>query len=150
MTQNITGIGVQEALTLTPEGEQSKIIGSSYYRGEHCNFNPHVAEFAGPEFLRHFLLKGWTPSGRFIDKDTRITAFGSCFAGNITAHLSAIGFSLSRQRNPNIYISSMGDGLVNVHALAQQFEWALRITRRRDFGTGFDVRSSDTTRMSAN
>jgi hypothetical protein len=37
----------------------------------------------------------------------------------------AIGYSTSQGRDPGIYISSMGEGLVNTYALLGQFEWAL-------------------------
>ena len=65
------------------------------------------------------------PDEKPISKSTRITAFGSCFAENITKHLTAKGYLLSKNQEPNIYISSMGEGMVNVHAILQQFRWAL-------------------------
>lgn len=108
-----------------PSGESKKQFHRSFYRGEHCNFNPYKTDFENSDFLQRFLLKGWTPVERFINKNTRITAFGSCFASHLTNHLSNIGYDLSKDRASDIYVSSMGEGLVNTHSLLQQFEWAL-------------------------
>lgn len=125
MVENTTQIDAQEILEFTPDGEERKTMGSAFFRGDACNFNPYLKDHAREKFLEKFLLKGLAPATPQIGQQTRVTAFGSCFAENITRHLSGLGFSLSKQRNPDIYISSMGEGLVNVHALAQQFEWAL-------------------------
>jgi len=65
------------------------------------------------------------PDRQHIGPDTKVTAFGSCFAENITKHLSTIGYNLAKDRAPEIYVSSIGEGLVNVHSLLGQFEWAL-------------------------
>ncbi|MGH6925416.1 MAG: GSCFA domain-containing protein [Propylenella sp.] len=125
MVANTTQISFQEILSFTPEGEEPKQMGSAFFRGANCNFNPYLKDHTRERFLENFLLKGLLPREPQIFRDTKVTAFGSCFAENITRYLSGLGFSLSKQRNPDIYISSMGEGLVNVHALAQQFEWAL-------------------------
>ncbi len=125
MVKVTTPLKHQEIVDYNEEGHPVKKIGSSFYRGDNVNLNPYLRDFRRDDFLEKFVMKGWMPESRFIDHNTRITAFGSCFAENITKYLSALGFSLSRQRNPDIYISTMGEGLVNVHALAQQFEWAL-------------------------
>ena len=100
-------------------------ISHSFYRGPECNFNPYLVDYATPDFLENFLLKGWLPEQPWIEKSTRITAFGSCFAVNITKHLSNAGYNLTADKEPGIYVSYMGEGMVNVHALSQQFEWAL-------------------------
>lgn len=111
--------------SFAPSGENKKQFSRSFFRGEHCNFNPYKADFENSDFLQRFLLKGWVPSERFVNKKTRITAFGSCFATHLTNHLSSIGYDLSKDRASDIYVSSMGEGLVNTHSLLQQFEWAL-------------------------
>jgi hypothetical protein len=115
----------QEAVHFKPAGQAPKLIGSSFYRGEHCNFNPYGADHASKNFCRDFVLRGHLPESKIISKTTRVTAFGSCFAQNITAHLSRLGFDLAKSRAPEIYVSAMGEGLVNVHALLQQFAWTL-------------------------
>jgi hypothetical protein len=97
----------------------------SFHRGETVNFNPYLHDFYKEGFLETYVFKGWLPATPPISRGTKVTAFGSCFAANITRHLSALGFDTSSTRDPDIYISRLGDGLVNVHALAGQFEWAL-------------------------
>jgi hypothetical protein len=116
----------------TPEGKYKakdngvkKKIGRSFYRGESVNFNPYLKDFIQEDFLDYYLFKGWKPENKIITKDTKVTAFGSCFASNIANHLSTAGYSLSKDEQPDIYISSMGEGLVNTFSLLQQFEWAL-------------------------
>lgn len=104
--------------------DNSRKIGSSFFRGEHCNFNPYREDRANPDFIENYLGKGWIPSHPLIDRSTRITAFGSCFAENISAYLSAKGYALTRSKEPEIYVSRIGEGLVNTYAILQQFEWA--------------------------
>lgn len=115
----------QEIIDVSPIGEVKKKLGTSFFRGENCNFNPYATDHQNEQFCEKFILKGHLPKQKIINKDTKITAFGSCFAENITKHLSSLGFNLSKNRAPDIYISNMGEGLVNVHSLLQQFEWAL-------------------------
>lgn len=115
----------QEMIDFVPKGEVKKRLGSSFFRGSSCNFNPYASDHQNDEFCEKFILKGLLPREKIINKETKVTAFGSCFAENITRHLSGLGFNLSKDRAPDIYISSMGEGLVNVHSLLQQFEWAL-------------------------
>jgi GSCFA family len=117
--------GAGETVAFEPEGQAKKRMDSSFFRGATVNFNPYRRDFAAPEFLSRFVLKGWLPDNKPIDKTTNITAFGSCFAQNISKHLSEAGFKLTKDTAPDIYVSYMGEGLVNVHALCQQFEWAL-------------------------
>jgi len=107
------------------EGEAAKVDYSNFYRGEHCNLYPHLSDHRIPDFFTRFALHGHIPSEPIITKRSNVTAFGSCFAIHITKYLSALGFSLSADRAPNIHISQIGDGLVNVYALLSQFEWAL-------------------------
>jgi len=125
VVNSVTEIGWQEILEYSPAHQTKKQMASSFFRGDNCNFNPYKKDFESDEFLETFLLKGWLPGKPFINKNTRLTAFGSCFAAHLTNYLSRAGYSLSLKRDSDIYISSMGEGLVNVHALLQQFEWAL-------------------------
>jgi hypothetical protein len=89
----------------------------SFHRGEVVNFHPRAEDFARDEFLEDYLLKGWVPPKPVLSRGMRITAFGSCFAANITRHLSAIGFDLSRDRDPEVYISRLGDAMVNTASM---------------------------------
>lgn len=125
MVNTITEIGWQEILEYAPDQQARKQMASSFFRGDDCNFNPYKKDFETDQFLETFLMKGWLPDKPFINRSTRITAFGSCFAAHLTRYLDRAGYSLSAERDLEIYISSMGEGLVNVYALLQQFEWAL-------------------------
>jgi hypothetical protein len=124
MVESLTDVWRQEPLHVTPAGEAPKRVGSAFFRGADCNYNPYHADHAADRFAERFLLHGWEPESRFIAPTSRITTFGSCFAQHINAHLKAIGFDTARERDGGVYISLMGEGLVNVHAILQQFEWA--------------------------
>jgi GSCFA family len=122
---DISGLPMEFPEDVNPQGEAPKVTYPGFYRGEVCNFYPSGADQRRPDFCEHFLLKGTVPEHPVIRRDSRITAFGSCFAHNITAHLEKLGFDLSKQREPSIYISTIGEGLVNVYAILSQFQWAL-------------------------
>lgn len=124
MSQKIRSTSSEKKYKATDSGVKKK-IGRSFYRGENVNFNPYLKDFENENFLDSYVFKGWTPNSKMITKDTKVTAFGSCFASNIANHLSTAGYKLSKDETPDIYISSMGEGLVNTFSLLQQFEWAL-------------------------
>lgn len=105
-----------------PDGHRKR---GSWYRGDVVNYFPNQSDYFDKSFLREFLLKGWTPEAPFLTRGTKITAFGSCFAANITRHLDSLGYDLSSRRDPDIHISRIGDGLVNTASILGQFEWAL-------------------------
>jgi hypothetical protein len=125
MSTNKIGLSDNQEIVSYGHEESPKKIGSSFYRGKKINLNPYLSDREKKNFIEKYLLKGLTPQEPIITKSTRITAFGSCFAENITKHLTSRGYSLSKNEEPNIYISSMGEGMVNVHAIEQQFKWAL-------------------------
>jgi len=97
----------------------------SFHRGEVMNYQPNREDYQSDRFLPDYLLKGWAPAEPFLTKGMKVTAFGSCFAANITRHLSNIGYNLSSDRDPDVYISRLGDGMVNTASILGQFEWAL-------------------------
>ena len=130
MTTEIRDFGpifgaVKQPVTVALDGQSRKTFSRTFYRGESRNFGPSLDDFESPNFVEEFVLKGWLPPAPCITSATRITTFGSCFAMNIARHLSTRGYDLSQARAPAIYISRMGEGLVNCHSLLQQFEWAL-------------------------
>ena len=98
---------------------------ATWHRGDTVNYFPNSSDFFSNTFLQDYVLKGWIPEAPILTRGMKITAFGSCFAANITRHLSSIGFDLSSNRDPDIYISRIGDGLVNTPSILGQFEWAL-------------------------
>lgn len=123
---------------------KKKKIGRSFYRGENCNWNPYQEDFSKDNFLENYLLTGWMPEEKFITQDTKITAFGSCFAENISKYLSNVGYNVSKDKNPDIYVSSIGEGLVNVYALLSQFKWAFEnIKPEQELWHGYDGNSFD-------
>ena len=56
----------------------------TWFRGEHTNFNPKLDQIMDVEGPERFVLHGWLPDAPLIGKSTQITAFGSCFAANIS------------------------------------------------------------------
>lgn len=98
--------------------------GGSFYRGDVVNLLPRRPTFATDSAIPEFILKGWMPAEPFIGPDTNIVSFGSCFAAGIGRYLASLGFSVSTERQGSAYIQVIGDGMVNVYAICQQFEWA--------------------------
>ncbi|WP_374308556.1 GSCFA domain-containing protein [Methylocella sp.] len=101
-----------------------KRTSGSFFRGEQTNFFPSDASYLTSSVVSQYLVNGLVPAQPFIDKDTRIVAFGSCFAANIANYLNKIGYDVATKRDQTAYVSTMGDGIVNTFALRQQFEWA--------------------------
>ncbi len=98
----------------------------TWFRGEHTNYNPDVARMLDVESARKFVLHGWAPKQPVIGPDTQITAFGSCFAANISNWLSKRKFRVLNKddRSRNAYVVACGEGMVNSFVIRQQFEWA--------------------------
>jgi GSCFA family len=98
--------------------------GRQFYRGDTANYMPNEDTMFQPRGLIDYVLKGWVPAEPFITAQSDIVAFGSCFAGNIGRHLANIGFDVSTRRKGEAYVQTIAEGLVNVHSICQQFEWA--------------------------
>ena len=98
----------------------------TWFRGDTTNFNPNVGALLAPGGVEEFVLKGWLPDAPRIDRATRVTAFGSCFAEHISNWFTARNFSVANAKdNPReSYIVSMREGMVNSFVIRQQFEWA--------------------------
>lgn len=109
--------------SVTVDGKK-KSVGGSFYRGETMNFSPLKKDLSASDGLRKYLAHGWMPKEPFIDGETNIVAFGSCFAANISNYLNNIGYNVATKKDNLAYISKFGDGIVNTYALLQQFEWA--------------------------
>ena len=134
--KNVSSTNYQQEITYNEGGlerrnnkEKSEIkknMGSAFFRGtKGVRLNPYEKDYEDIYFLKKYVLQGWAPVKPVIDCNTQITAFGSCFAQHISNHLENLKYNLTAQKSPDIYISYMGEGMVNVHAIAQQFEWAL-------------------------
>lgn len=99
---------------------------AEWYRGEHCNFNPVRENLATAQMIADHVLSGWLPPEPLIGPETRITAFGSCFARHICEWLSARQFNvLNADAGSTAHIVRMGEGMVNTFSLLEQIRWAL-------------------------
>jgi hypothetical protein len=63
--------------------------GRAWYRGEHCSFNPALANMRAHDAIERYVLSGWRPPAPFIGPETRITTFGCCFVANISRYLDS-------------------------------------------------------------
>lgn len=98
----------------------------TWFRGEHTNANPQLAHLLSNEGIRKYVLHGWEPAAPFVDTTTRITAFGSCFAANISNYLSQRNYAVLNKAEDaqRAYVVGCGEGMVNSFVIRQQFEWA--------------------------
>lgn len=98
----------------------------TWFRGDHTNFNPKIDRLLAVDGPEKFVLHGWLPDQPVIDKSTQITAFGSCFAANISKWLSERNFRVLNKSDDaaRAYVVTMGEGMVNSFVIRQQFEWA--------------------------
>lgn len=85
---------------------------------------PRSKSLAAPYAIGRYLAHGWMPKAPFVTTDTKIVAFGSCFAAHISAHLAHRGYDILTRKNTKAYVNRMADGMVHTHAIRQQFEWA--------------------------
>lgn len=125
-------------------------IGSTFYRGDGANYMHYQKEYVAPGFFDAYIMNGLLPERKFIDAAKTITSIGSCFAQNVTKYLTEKSFKLHRSIDPEIYISLLGEGMVNTYAITSQFEWALegRVPSQslwhgydaREFGYSEDIR----------
>jgi len=114
-----------QTIGVSRHGQQAR-FNSSWYRGEHTHFIPSKDDLAEADALESFILQGWAPARPFIDRSTTITAFGSCFAANISNYLAARNYKVfGRHLNMRVHIIRFGEGMVNSFAIRQQLEWAL-------------------------
>lgn len=98
----------------------------TWFRGEYTNGNPHLAHLLSEDAVDKYVLHGWKPEAPVITPETQITAFGSCFAANISNYLSQRNYNvLNKDRNAKrAYVVGCGEGMVNSFVIRQQFEWA--------------------------
>lgn len=102
----------------------------TWYRGEHTNFHPMRESLNEPDAIAKYIGHGWFPSEPFITKKHYITAFGSCFAANVTKFLFSEGYKVfGKDLSLNSHVVRSGEGIVNSAALLQQFEWAYNDTK---------------------
>lgn len=103
----------------------SKRVNRTWFRGNNTNFHPAKAALSELNAVETYVGKGWLPASPIIGRDKYITAFGSCFAAEVTEFLYKEGYQVfGRDLKLNAHIVRSGDGIVNSAALLQQFEWA--------------------------
>lgn len=102
--------------------------GWEWYRGEHVNYMPTRTNLFEREAIDKYVLQGWCPPKPFVTKSDRITAFGSCFAVNVSEYLANRGYNVfgAASASAAAYVIRCGEGMVNTFAVAQQFQWAYR------------------------
>ena len=105
---------------------RSQCAGGTWYRGDHCNFNPTTQNMRSSRAVEDLILAGWLPPTPLIDRGTHITAFGSCFAGHVAAYLNQRNYNVLTKSDANAYVVVMAEGIVNTYAMRQQFDWAFR------------------------
>lgn len=113
-----------EFIDIRVDGAPAPKARASWFRGEHTNFNPTLANMRAADAIEKFILGGWMPESPFIGRQTRVTAFGSCFAENISRYLDARRYTILNKQSGPAYIVRMGEGMVTTFALRQQFDWA--------------------------
>jgi hypothetical protein len=98
----------------------------TWFRGDHTHYNPTIAQLLDAGGAQKYVLQGWRPTTPPITPATQITAFGSCFAANISNWLSKRNFRVLNKDEAakNAYVVTCGEGMVNSFVIRQQFEWA--------------------------
>src|SRR5262249_12903266 len=88
----------------------------TWFRGEHCNFNPKQKNLRSAADVSSHVLRGWVPEAPLIGPETRIAAFGSCFAQHISDWLAERDFSILTRKDGDYsasYVVRFGEGMVN-------------------------------------
>ena len=102
----------------------AKRTSGSFFRGAATNFYPDDNSLTLDDAIEKYLVHGWIPAEKFVTRDTRVVAFGSCFAANISNYLHERQYNILTKKENKAYVTSMGDGIVHTFAIRQQFEWA--------------------------
>lgn len=115
-------------------GGEAQAASRTWFRGHGARFTPTLAQMREAHAVPDHILDGFLPPAPVIRHDTRILAFGSCFAIHITRWLAQRQYTVlnTDEAQKDAYIVRFGEGLVNSFVLRQQFEWALEGT---DFPT---------------
>jgi hypothetical protein len=96
-----------------------------WYVGEHCHVYPLNRPIVAADILR-----GWAPAEKLISSNTKVLAFGSCFAEYFIAFLTQHGYN--RWQLPvekhgvseESLLLSLGQSFENVFVIVQQMRWA--------------------------
>lgn len=99
----------------------------SWYKGEHC----HKFPYDRPAEVED-VLHGWKPGRVLITAQTKVLAFGSCFAEYFVKFLSEWGYNrwqLPAERHSHAgenLLIALPDTFENIFVIAQQFRWAFQ------------------------
>jgi hypothetical protein len=98
----------------------------TWFRGNDTNLLPADRHLFRPDGIEKFVLDGWTPEKPFISANSQVTAFGSCFAANISNWLAKRSYNVLNKSDDSssAYVVQCGEGMVNSFVILQQFEWA--------------------------
>lgn len=98
----------------------------TWFRGAHVNALPTDGRLYRAGGIEKYVLEGWAPERPFIDARTQVTAFGSCFAANISNWLARRNYRVLNKAEDagRSYVVACGEGMVNSFVILQQFEWA--------------------------
>ncbi|MBB5516002.1 hypothetical protein FHS89_002022 [Rubricella aquisinus] len=112
-------------------GQETGSASQSWFRGHIARFNPTAAQMRDADAVPQHILAGFLPPTPVIGPDTRVLAFGSCFAIHVTRWLANRSYTVlnTDDARKDAYIVRFGEGLVNSFVLRQQFEWALEGAR---------------------
>lgn len=115
----------------------------AWFRGEHCNYNPLRQDLATASRVIDHVLKGWLPPEPLIGPETRVTAFGSCFARHICEWLAKRSFNVLNADTQNAsHLVTMGEAMVNTFSLLEQLLWAFEGRHfEGEFWHGADAKS---------
>jgi hypothetical protein len=121
----ISNDSVGRSAMVFKDGGAKQTVTYTWFRGDHCNYGPTLPHLEDWRGYQDYFLSGFAPAAPVIDTNTKVTAFGSCFAVNISKWLAARNYKiLNNDKSSNSYVVRMGEGLVTSHAIRQQFEWA--------------------------
>jgi len=110
------------------KGKSAQKAHHTWFRGDHCNYIPKDSDLLTVDGVKRFVIGSLAPEKPCIDPQTKIVAFGSCFAANITKWLSRRKFNVLTSKDGDsaeTYLVRCGEGMVNSFVIRQQFEWAL-------------------------
>lgn len=87
---------------------------------------PGNEQLASADAVADYFMHGYSPSAPFLSKETNITAFGSCFAGNVSRYLLKKGYKVNAHSwDHNLSdVIRIDEIMVHTPALLAQFEWA--------------------------
>ena len=97
----------------------------SWYKGEHC----HKFPYGRPATVED-VLYGWTPQQKIIRADTKVLAFGSCFAEYFVRFLARHGYNRwllpveQHSHSEENLLLALPVTFENIFVIVQQLRWA--------------------------